>query len=184
MLKTWLTRALVLGWIPTLFVAGGARWLDEPAASAQERTPIKVSRIYTGEDGQTHVEELDVPLTLVARRHRAVRPGPGEQRPVPADVVRLLHRLAHRAAPAVRHHAGGGERGRVRRRDEGQAAPGPHPARRGHNRAGAHLACRRNRRPDLDLPAARGAVARRVGRSDVLDGFEAVPATRSNSTSN
>ena len=41
----------------------GARWLDEPAASAQERTPIKVSRIYTGEDGQTHVEELDVPLT-------------------------------------------------------------------------------------------------------------------------
>ncbi|MDE2905008.1 MAG: hypothetical protein OXQ28_02885, partial [Acidobacteriota bacterium] len=63
MLKTWLTRALVLGWIPTLFVAGGIRWFDEPAASAQERTPIKVSRIYTGEDGQTHVEELDVPLT-------------------------------------------------------------------------------------------------------------------------
>ncbi len=29
----------------------------------QERTPIKVSRIYTGEDGQTHVEEYDVPLT-------------------------------------------------------------------------------------------------------------------------
>ena len=25
MLKTWLTRALVLGWIPTLFVAGGVR---------------------------------------------------------------------------------------------------------------------------------------------------------------
>ena len=63
MLKTWLTRALVLGWIPTLFVAGGIRWLDEPAASAQERTPIKVTRIYTGEDGQTHAEELDVPLT-------------------------------------------------------------------------------------------------------------------------
>ena len=37
--------------------------VDEPAASAQERTPIKVTRIYTGEDGQTHAEELDVPLT-------------------------------------------------------------------------------------------------------------------------
>ena len=63
MLKTWLTRALVLGWIPTLLVAGGIRWVDEPSAAAQERTPIKVTRIYTGEDGQTHAEELDVPLT-------------------------------------------------------------------------------------------------------------------------
>ena len=63
MLKTWLARALVLGWIPTLFVAGGIRWFGEPAASAQERTPIKVTRIYTGEDGQTHAEEYDVPLT-------------------------------------------------------------------------------------------------------------------------
>ena len=63
MLKTWLRRALVLGWIPTLLVVGGARWLDEPAATAQERTPIKVTRIYTGDDGQTHAEEYEVPLT-------------------------------------------------------------------------------------------------------------------------
>ncbi|MCY4028065.1 MAG: hypothetical protein OXH75_17355, partial [Acidobacteria bacterium] len=63
MLKTWLRRALVLGWIPTLIVVGGARWFDEPAATAQERTPIKVTRIYTGDDGQTHAEEYEVPLT-------------------------------------------------------------------------------------------------------------------------
>ena len=62
MLRIWFRRALVLGWIPTLLVAGGARWLDEPA-TAQERTPIKVTRIYTGDDGQTHAEEYDVPLT-------------------------------------------------------------------------------------------------------------------------
>ncbi len=63
MLKKWLARALVLGWIPTLLVAGGVRWFDGPAAAAQERTPIQVTRIYTGEDGKTHAEEYDVPLT-------------------------------------------------------------------------------------------------------------------------
>ena len=63
MLKTWLHRALVLGWIPTLFVAGGLRWYDGPEAEARERTPVKVTRIYTGADGRTHAEEYDVPLT-------------------------------------------------------------------------------------------------------------------------
>ena len=58
----WLQRLLVLGWIPTLFVAGGVRWLDDASVTAQERTPIKVTRIYTGDDGQTHAEEYDVPL--------------------------------------------------------------------------------------------------------------------------
>lgn len=29
---------------------------------AQQRTPIKVTRIYTGPDGQTHAQELDVKL--------------------------------------------------------------------------------------------------------------------------
>ena len=64
-------RALVLGGLPALClaagfglgVAAGARWFDAPAASAQERTPVRVTRIYTGEDGQTHAEEYDVPLT-------------------------------------------------------------------------------------------------------------------------
>ena len=64
-------RALVLGGLPALClaagfglgVAAGARWFDAPAAAAQERTPIRVTRIYTGEDGKTHAEEYDVPLT-------------------------------------------------------------------------------------------------------------------------
>ena len=61
-MNRWLQGVLVLGWIPTLLVAGGVRWFAPEPAAAQERTPIKVTRIYTGEDGQTHAEELEVPL--------------------------------------------------------------------------------------------------------------------------
>ena len=62
-MRRWLQGVLVLGWIPTLIVAGGVRWAELEPAAAQERTPIKVTRIYTGDDGKTHAEELDVPLT-------------------------------------------------------------------------------------------------------------------------
>ena len=61
-MPTWLTRFLVLGWIPTLVIVGGARWLNDEPVAAQDRTPIKVTRIYTGDDGKTHAEEYEVPL--------------------------------------------------------------------------------------------------------------------------
>ena len=61
-MKKWLQRALILGWIPTLAVAVGVRSLESEAGAAQDRTPVKVTRIYTGEDGKTHAEEYDVPL--------------------------------------------------------------------------------------------------------------------------
>jgi hypothetical protein len=51
---------LALGWIPTLVVVTGVQW-GEPAA-AQSRTPIKVTRLYTGTDGKTKVEEFEIPL--------------------------------------------------------------------------------------------------------------------------
>lgn len=50
-----------LGWVPTLALVAVHR-PGETHAGAQERTPIKVTRIYTGEDGKTHAEEYDVPL--------------------------------------------------------------------------------------------------------------------------
>ena len=50
-----------LGWVPTLALVA-VHWTGEANAAAQERTPIKVTRIYTGEDGKTHAEEYDVPL--------------------------------------------------------------------------------------------------------------------------
>jgi len=53
---------LLLGWIPTFLLVG--YWITQPAAvnAAEARTPIMISRIYTGTDGQTHVEEIQVPL--------------------------------------------------------------------------------------------------------------------------
>ena len=50
-----------LGWVPTLALVA-LHWTDGSHAAAQERTPIKVTRIYTGPDGKTHAEEVDVPL--------------------------------------------------------------------------------------------------------------------------
>ena len=52
---------LAAGWLPTLWLFGG-RWIGGPTAAAQERTPITVTRIYTGDDGRTHAEEYEVPL--------------------------------------------------------------------------------------------------------------------------
>jgi hypothetical protein len=50
-MKKLLSAVLVLGWIPTLAVV-----------LAQPRTPMKVTRLYTGQDGKTKVEEYEVPL--------------------------------------------------------------------------------------------------------------------------
>jgi hypothetical protein len=54
---------LMLGWIPTLAVVTGARWISGESVSAQGNTPVKVTRLYTGSDGKTKVEELTIPLT-------------------------------------------------------------------------------------------------------------------------
>ena len=60
MVKKLLQAILVLGWIPTLALVTGARWMTgEPifAQGSQGQTPIKVTRIYTGPDGKTHAED-------------------------------------------------------------------------------------------------------------------------------
>jgi hypothetical protein len=51
---------LMLGWIPTLAMVAGAKWTD--ALLAQGRSPVKVTRIYTGPDGKTKAEEITLPL--------------------------------------------------------------------------------------------------------------------------
>ena len=55
------TGLVALGWIPTLAFIG-VHWAGDTHAAAQARTPIKVTRIFTGPDNQTHAEEYDVPL--------------------------------------------------------------------------------------------------------------------------
>ena len=62
-MNKWVCGLLAMGWIPTLLLVGGANLPGFGSAAAQERTPIKITRIYTGEDGKTHAEELEVPLS-------------------------------------------------------------------------------------------------------------------------
>ena len=54
---------LTLGWIPTLAAVTGARWVVGDTVAAQARTPVKVTRLYTGADGKTKTEEFEIPLT-------------------------------------------------------------------------------------------------------------------------
>jgi hypothetical protein len=61
-MKKLLCGVLMLGWIPTLGIMTGAKWMGTAAVGAQGRTPVKVTRIYTGADGKTAVEEFEIPL--------------------------------------------------------------------------------------------------------------------------
>lgn len=61
-MRKMLAVLLMLGWVPTLAVVSGARWLTGVPVLGQARTPVKVTRIYTGPDGKTKLEEYDIPL--------------------------------------------------------------------------------------------------------------------------
>ena len=61
-MKKILYAVLALGWIPTLAVVTGARWVGHDSVLAQSRTPVKVLRIYTGPDGRTKTDEFEIPL--------------------------------------------------------------------------------------------------------------------------
>src|SRR4030088_1333264 len=60
-MKRRLLAVMDLGWIPTLAVIGGGGRFGE-ALFAQRHAPVKVTRLYTGSDGKTHVEEYEIPL--------------------------------------------------------------------------------------------------------------------------
>lgn len=62
-MKKFVYGLLMLGWIPTLGVVTGARWIAGDAVAAQPRTPVTVTHLYTGADGKTKVEEFEIPLT-------------------------------------------------------------------------------------------------------------------------
>jgi hypothetical protein len=59
-MKRLLVGVLALGWIPTLAI--GITLHAQKHAS-----PVKVTRLYTGADGKTHVEEYEVPLKAQGR---------------------------------------------------------------------------------------------------------------------
>ena len=58
---------LAAGWIPTLGIMVGTRWISGAPLIAQARTPVMVTRLFTGPDGKTHVEEYEVPLKAQGR---------------------------------------------------------------------------------------------------------------------
>jgi hypothetical protein len=61
MMRRLVYGVLMLGWIPTLGVVTGAKWISDGALAFQARTPVKVTRIYTGADGKTKTEEFEIP---------------------------------------------------------------------------------------------------------------------------
>ena len=85
-------------------------------------------RLYTGDDGQSHMDESYEPPEVQDATGIVV----------PQAGSRLLHRLASRAAQAIHHHAGRQCRDRAGRRHGLYARPRRHDARGGHYRTGAH----------------------------------------------
>jgi hypothetical protein len=67
MRRSLIRGLLVLGWIPTLALMFGVKWATGTLAFAQGPTPVTVTRIYTGPDGKTKVEEFEVPLKAQGR---------------------------------------------------------------------------------------------------------------------
>lgn len=62
MLTKGIRFALMLGWIPTLAVVTGQPWITGTHTAAQTKTPVKITRIYTGPDGKTKAEDFEIPL--------------------------------------------------------------------------------------------------------------------------
>ncbi len=58
---------LMLGWIPTLAVLIGMPGITGTQTAAQTKTPVKITRIYTGPDGKTKVEDFEIPLKPQSR---------------------------------------------------------------------------------------------------------------------
>lgn len=79
---------LALGWIPTLVVVFGLRGFAGDSLFAAGRSPIKVTRLYTGSDGRTKVEEFEIPLK------------PGKPNEELSDVVGVTQLQFRRASPA------------------------------------------------------------------------------------
>jgi hypothetical protein len=67
MQRTLIRAVLVMGWIPTLAMMIGMKGMTGTHALAQGPTPVKVTRLYTGPDGKTKVEEYEIPLKAQGR---------------------------------------------------------------------------------------------------------------------
>ena len=61
--RAFTVKQLVVGFAVVGFVMAWGTHAERDVVVAQNRTPIKVTRIFTGPDGQTHSEVVDIKLT-------------------------------------------------------------------------------------------------------------------------
>jgi hypothetical protein len=71
--KVIVSASLVGGFV----MMWGTRRHDD-IVSSQRRTPIVVTRIYTGPDGQTHAEEITVKMLPASQKPSTRDPGRGQ----------------------------------------------------------------------------------------------------------
>ena len=139
-MKKALYVLLMLGWIPTLAVVTGARWMSGESVSAQGNTPVKVTRLYTGSDGKTKVEELTNSADASGQRERCIRLGCPHESAGAANEPELFldwHPASRRQLVVTLTGESEIEL------EGGRKIPtdtGPHPARRRHHWPGTHLA--------------------------------------------
>jgi hypothetical protein len=73
-MKRLLYGVLLLGWIPTLGVVTGARWMaGVPLLAQAKAAPVTFTHMYTGPDGKTHLEDL--PISMLAQGRGSERSG-------------------------------------------------------------------------------------------------------------
>jgi hypothetical protein len=72
-----LPRHLIVVTLAGLFVLTWRAETDQDVAVAQARTPVMMTRIYTGPDGLSHAEEVEVPRSATGAY--AMMPAAGVQ---------------------------------------------------------------------------------------------------------
>jgi hypothetical protein len=72
-----LPRHLIVVTLAGLFVLTWRAETDQDVAVAQARTPVMMTRIYTGPDGLSHAEEVEVPRSATGAY--AMMPATGVQ---------------------------------------------------------------------------------------------------------
>src|SRR5262245_8837885 len=60
---SWIARSLVMVALVAVFLLAWAARTDHDVVGAQTRNPIMVTRIYTGPDGQSHAEEIELKIS-------------------------------------------------------------------------------------------------------------------------
>ena len=143
----------VLGLL-ALFMLGGH---PRGEVVAQHRTPVRITKFYTGADKLSHAEEIQVKLTGegsgTAFREVSEK-SPRHQLQFPPQSADVLLRLSPGSASLLCVQPQRTRRFRVVGWNGRAALPGPHPGGRGLHRQGSHLERNRGRGPHRHVHCA------------------------------